>query len=93
MPVSSSCRARSADFDTTPSSDDLQVRSVPRALQHHRAAYLKALQDKTWTQKMAEQGIRLLPEADYGPDAFGKHTVAEVEKWRKLAVDAKISVD
>jgi tripartite-type tricarboxylate transporter receptor subunit TctC len=57
------------------------------------AAYLKAMQDKAWTQKMAEQGIRLLPEAQYAPDAFGKHTVAEVEKWRKLAADAKITVD
>ena len=57
------------------------------------AAYLKALQDKSWTQKMAEQGIRMLPEAQYASDAFGKHTAAEVEKWRKLAADAKITID
>jgi tripartite-type tricarboxylate transporter receptor subunit TctC len=57
------------------------------------AAYLKAMQDKAWTQKMAEQGIRLLPEAQYAPEAFGKHTAAEVEKWRKLATEAKITVD
>ena len=57
------------------------------------AAYLKAMQDKAWTQKMAEQGIRLLPEASYAPEALGKHTAAEIEKWRKLAADAKISID
>jgi tripartite-type tricarboxylate transporter receptor subunit TctC len=56
-------------------------------------AYAKAMQDKAWTQKMAEQGIRLLPEAQYGPEAFAKHTAAEVEKWRKLAADSKITVD
>jgi tripartite-type tricarboxylate transporter receptor subunit TctC len=57
------------------------------------AAYVKALGDKAWTQKMAEQGIRLLPEAQYAPDAFGKHTAAEVEKWRKVVADAKITID
>ena len=56
-------------------------------------AYLKAMSDKAWTQKMAEQGIRLLPDAQYAPEAFGKHTAAEVEKWRKVAADAKITVD
>ena len=56
-------------------------------------AYLKALGDKAWTQKMADQGVRLLPEAQYAPEAFGKHTAAEVEKWRKVAADAKITVD
>lgn len=28
--------------------------------------------DKAWTQKMAEQGIRLLPQAQYAPEAFSK---------------------
>lgn len=56
-------------------------------------AYLKALGDKAWTQKMADQGIHMLPEAQYGPDAFGKHTAAEIEVWRKVATDAKITID
>ncbi|HSW21326.1 MAG TPA: tripartite tricarboxylate transporter substrate-binding protein, partial [Burkholderiaceae bacterium] len=56
-------------------------------------AYLKAIADKAWTQKMADQGIRLLPEAQYAPDAFGKHTAAEIEVWRKVATDAKITID
>jgi tripartite-type tricarboxylate transporter receptor subunit TctC len=63
------------------------------ALQKMLAAYLKAMAEKAWTQKMAEQGIRLLPDAQYAPDAFAKHTAAEIEKWHKVVADAKITVD
>lgn len=56
-------------------------------------AYLKALADKGWLKKMSDQGIHLLPEAQYAPEAFAKHTAAEVEKWRKVIADAKIQVD
>lgn len=62
-------------------------------LQKLHAAYLKALGDKDWLKKMADQGIHLLPEAQYAPEAFAKHTAAEVEKWRKVATDSKIQVD
>ena len=44
-------------------------------------------------QEDAEQGIHLLPEAQYGPEAFGKHTAAEIEKWRKVVTEAKITLD
>jgi tripartite-type tricarboxylate transporter receptor subunit TctC len=63
------------------------------AIQKVHQAYLKAMTDKAWTQKMADQGIRLLTEAQYAPEAFGKHTAAEVDKWRKVVTDAKITVD
>jgi tripartite-type tricarboxylate transporter receptor subunit TctC len=56
-------------------------------------AYLKALGDKAWTAKMASLGIQLLPDAQYAPDAFGKHTLNEVDKWRKVASEANITVD
>ncbi len=56
-------------------------------------AYLKALSDKAWTQKMSDLGIHLLPEAQYAPEALAKHTAAEVAVWRKVAADAKISID
>jgi tripartite-type tricarboxylate transporter receptor subunit TctC len=56
-------------------------------------AYAKALADKDWTQRMAAQGIHLLPEAQYAPDAFARHTAAEVDKWRKVATDAHIQLD
>jgi len=56
-------------------------------------AYVKALTDKTWTTRMAGQGIQLLPEAQYSPEAFAKHTASEVERWRKVVADAKIQID
>ena len=58
---------------------------------HH--AYIKALADKGWTDKMSAAAIRLLPEADYAPEALRKHTAAEVQRWAKVAQDAKITVD
>ncbi len=63
------------------------------ALQKLHAAYLKALADKDWLKKMADQGIHLLPEAQYAPEAFAKHTADEVAKWRKVATDSKIQID
>jgi tripartite-type tricarboxylate transporter receptor subunit TctC len=69
-------------------------RGVPKeVVQKLHQAYLKALTDTAWTTRMVSQGIHLLPEAHYAPDAFAKHTAAEVEKWRKVATDAKIQLD
>jgi tripartite-type tricarboxylate transporter receptor subunit TctC len=62
-------------------------------VQKMHQAYIKALQDKTWTARMISQGIHLLREAQYAPDAFAKHTAAEVERWRKVVTDAKIQID
>lgn len=69
-------------------------RGTPRdVISRLHQAYLKALADKAWTQKMAEQGIHLLPEAHYAPEALGRHTVAEIEVWRKVATAARITLD
>jgi tripartite-type tricarboxylate transporter receptor subunit TctC len=62
-------------------------------VQRMHQAYTLALTDKAWTSRMASQGIQLLPEAQYTPDAFAKHTAAEVERWRKVVADAKIQID
>lgn len=62
-------------------------------VQKMHQAYMKALSDKAWTTKMSSLGVHLLNDAQYGPDAFSKHTAAEVEKWRKVVSDAKISLD
>ncbi len=56
-------------------------------------AYLKALADKAWTERMASQGIKLLPDAQYAPDAFGKFTAAEVLRWNEVVAAAKIQLD
>ena len=57
------------------------------------SAYLKALEETAWTQKMAAQGIRLLPQADSAAAALGTHTVSEVARWKKVAAEANISLD
>ena len=62
-------------------------------IQKVHQAYTKALADKTWTTKMASLGIQLLPDAQYTPEAFGKHTAVEVDKWRRVASEANITVD
>jgi tripartite-type tricarboxylate transporter receptor subunit TctC len=51
------------------------------------------LSDKDWLKHMADQGIHLLSAEQYTPQALAKHTAAEVEKWRKVATDAKIQID
>ena len=69
-------------------------RGTPKeVIQKVHLAYLTALGDKAWSKKMADLGIQMLPEAQYAPVAFGKHTVAEVDKWRKVATEANITVD
>lgn len=52
-----------------------------------------ALTDKEWLKKMADQGIHLLPEARYAPEAFARHTADEVAKWRQVATDSKTQID
>jgi tripartite-type tricarboxylate transporter receptor subunit TctC len=69
-------------------------KGTPKAVvQTVHKAYLAALADKAWANKMADLGIQLLPEAQYAPDAFGRYTAAEVDKWRKVAAETQISVD
>jgi tripartite-type tricarboxylate transporter receptor subunit TctC len=69
-------------------------KGTPRDIVHklHRA-YAQALTDKAWTARMASQGIQLLPDAHYTPEAFAKHTASEVERWRKVVADANIQID
>ncbi|MEO0003696.1 MAG: hypothetical protein RLZZ22_1388 [Pseudomonadota bacterium] len=67
---------------------------TPRdVIQKMHQAYMKALADKPWQTKMTSMGIQLLNEAQYGPEAFAKHTASEVERWRKVVSEAKISLD
>lgn len=62
-------------------------------VQKMHQAYLKALTDKAWTDRMVSQGISLLPQAQYAPDAFAKFTAAEVQRWGKVVADAKIQLN
>lgn len=56
-------------------------------------AYTRVMSDTGFTKKLADQGIRLLPESQYAPEAFAKHTASEVERWRKVASTARIQLD
>ncbi len=55
-------------------------------------AYETALQDQSFTQKMVEQGIVVLPADQTSPDAFAAHTRAEVKKWAEVIKQAGIVV-
>lgn len=69
-------------------------KGTPRdVVQKMYQAYLKALQDQAWTQRMAGQGIHLLAPAHYAPDALARHTAAEVERWRQVTTAARIRID
>ncbi|APW39673.1 3-carboxy-cis,cis-muconate cycloisomerase [Rhodoferax koreense] len=56
-------------------------------------AYLKVMTDKSFTDKMAAQAIQMLPAQEYTGSALGKHTEAEVARWRAVAAKANISLD
>lgn len=69
-------------------------RGTPRDIvERLHQAYLKALEDPAWTQRMTAQGIQLLPTAQTTPAALGQHTLAEVARWTKVAAEARISLD
>ena len=57
-------------------------------------AYLKAMTDKAFTDKMAEPGAsRCCPTEQYTGAALGKHTEAEVARWKAVAAKTNISLD
>jgi tripartite-type tricarboxylate transporter receptor subunit TctC len=53
-------------------------------------AYTSAMKDKAFTQKMADQGIQLLPAERYSPSAFAQLTEREVTRWRAVVARAGI---
>ena len=63
------------------------------ALEAVQNAYLKAMQDKAFTEKMTTQAIQLLPEAQYTGAALAKHTESEVARWKTVAAKANLSMD
>lgn len=69
-------------------------RGTPQAaLDRLQQAYLKAMEDKAFTDKMAEQAIQMLPVQQYTGAALGKHTQAEVLRWKAVAAKTNISLD
>nr|WP_315230953.1 tripartite tricarboxylate transporter substrate binding protein BugD [uncultured Albidiferax sp.] len=69
-------------------------KGTPKAtLDKVQQAYLKVMTDKAFTSKMSEQAIQLLPPEQYTGAALGKHTEAEVLRWRVVAAKTNISLD
>jgi len=67
---------------------------VPKpAVARLHQAYLQALQDTAWTDRMQRLGIKLLATPQYAPQAFAQHTADEVLRWREVARQANISLD
>ncbi|SDC88249.1 Tripartite-type tricarboxylate transporter, receptor component TctC [Cupriavidus sp. YR651] len=56
-------------------------------------AYLKVMTDKAFTTKLAAQAIQMLPPEQYTAAALGKHTEAEVARWKVVATKANITLD
>lgn len=69
-------------------------KGTPQAvLDKVQAAYLKVMTDKAFTDKMAEQAIQMLPAEQYTGAALGRHTEAEVQRWKAVAASANIKLD
>jgi len=62
-------------------------------LDQMQQAYLKVMTDKAFTSKMTAQAIQMLPTEQYTGAALGKHTEAEVLRWRAVAAKTSISLD
>lgn len=63
------------------------------AIEKMQQAYLKVMTDKAFTAKMAGQAIQMLPPEQYTASALGKHTAAEIARWKRVAAKANISLD
>jgi tripartite-type tricarboxylate transporter receptor subunit TctC len=69
-------------------------KGTPQAvLDKVQQAYLKVMSDKAFTDRLAEQAIQMLPPEQYTGAALGKHTEAEVARWKAVAAKASISLD
>jgi tripartite-type tricarboxylate transporter receptor subunit TctC len=56
-------------------------------------AFLKAMKDKAYTDKLQSQAIQLLPEQQYLGTSLAKHTEAEVARWKAVAAKSNIAMD
>lgn len=65
----------------------------PAAVDKVQQAYLKVMSDKAFTERLSAQAIQMLPAEKYTASALGKHTEAEVARWKGLAERVKISLD
>lgn len=55
-------------------------------------AWQKALEDKAFTSKMSDQGIKLLSPEQYAPAAFQQFTIDENKRWAAVIKQAGITL-
>jgi tripartite-type tricarboxylate transporter receptor subunit TctC len=69
-------------------------KGTPRsATERMYVQFVEAMQDKTFTDRLIEDGYELLdPSATTGM-ALAAHTMAEVERWKKVVSDARIPLN
>ena len=63
------------------------------AVEKMQNAFLKAMKDKAYTDKLQAQAIQLLPEQQYLGSSLAKHTEAEVVRWKAVAAKSNIAMD
>ncbi|MEJ5031352.1 tripartite tricarboxylate transporter substrate binding protein BugD [Comamonas sp. MYb69] len=63
------------------------------ALDKFQTAYLKVMGDKEYTDKLVSQAIQLLPPEQYSGQALGRHTEAEVARWKAVAAKTQMALD
>jgi tripartite-type tricarboxylate transporter receptor subunit TctC len=66
-------------------------KGTPReAINRVYAQFTEAMQDKSFTDKLMDDGYQLLDPSLATGQALAAHTAAEVERWKKVIADAKI---
>ena len=55
--------------------------------------YAEAMQDKSFADRLVEDGYQLLDASATSGQALAAHTKAEVERWKKVIAEAKIPVN
>jgi tripartite-type tricarboxylate transporter receptor subunit TctC len=69
-------------------------KGTPRAaIERIYAQYAEAMQDRNFTDRLAEDGYQLLDASATSGQALAAHTRSEVERWKKVIADARIPVN
>ncbi len=63
------------------------------AIEKVQNAFLQAMKDKAYADKLQSQAIQLLPEQQYLGSSLAKHTEAEVVRWRAVAAKSNLAMD
>lgn len=63
------------------------------ALETLLAAYLRAMEDETFTSQLTAQGIVLHSEEQYRPEQLRQYNEAEIERWAGVIEEAGISFE